>query len=151
MHNLHGNTLSLRICNINGLDKPGRKEFICDETFDFMSLTETHANQYRQATFTRDLQEHGCFWGKPMGNRQFAGVAFVYRKASAWAVHKVDFKNGDCERFYNDGRLLRVQIFRQLQRRSIVVYVVYGKSGGRWEADKKRYNCSLLKAVHEVW
>ena len=134
---------------MNGLQKPGRREFICDETVDFMALTETHANHYMQSTLPHELHEHACIWGCPMENRRFAGVAFLYKKSSVWAVQKVPFVNKTCEAYYRDGRLLCVQIFRSMQRRSFILYILYGKSGGRWEADKRRYNCNLIQAVHE--
>lgn len=40
----YGNPFSLRVCNINGLQKDGRREFLYDSTVDFMAITETHAN-----------------------------------------------------------------------------------------------------------
>ena len=156
MHMSHGNTagvgdalVKLRVCNIAGLQQHGRSEFLAEHTVDFMAVTETHANAYTQKSFVRELQEHAVLFGEPVRDRGFAGVAFMYRKSSAWSVKAVPFISGKCERFYSDARLLCVQIFRSSERRSIIVYVICGKSGARWEADKKEYNKQLLRAVHE--
>ena len=73
----------------------------------------------------------------------------MYRKSAAWAVRCVSFLHKPCERFYADSRLMCVQLFRVDEQRSSIVYVLYGKSGGRWEPDKKKDNAQLLEAVHE--
>lgn len=156
MHSLHGNTgtsdetmVHLRVCNIAGLQKPGRSEFLTEHTVDFLALSETHANAYTQKSFARELREHAVLFGDPVHNRGFAGVAFLYKKSSAWAVKEVPFLSSKCQQFYNDARLLCVQIFRSNQQRSLVVYVVYGKSGARWEPPKKECNKQMLKAILE--
>lgn len=156
MHIVHGNTKSsndqlicLRICNIAGLQKDGRSEFLADNTVDFMALSETHANIYTQQSFTREMKEHTIIFGEPVSDRGFAGVAFMYKKSSAWAVKKLSFLSNKCRQFYNDSRLLCVQIFRSDEKRSVILYIIYGKSGARWEPSKRDYNRQMLSAIHE--
>ena len=46
MKALHGNTdeeeMSVKVCNIDGLQKEGRWEFVIEHTSHFMALSETH-------------------------------------------------------------------------------------------------------------
>ena len=109
----------------------------------------TRANAYTQKSFERGLREHAVLFCHPVCDRGFAGVAFMYRKSAAWAVRSVAFLHKPCERFYADSRLMCVQLFRVDERRSVIVYVLYGKSGGRCEPEKKKYNAHLPEAVHE--
>ena len=156
MHALHGNTgesehsnIQIRICNSAGLQKDGRIEFLTENAGDFMAITKTHANDYTQRSFSRGLQEHAVIFGEPVADRGFAGVAFMYKRSAAWLVKQLSFISKKCNQFYSDSRLLCVQIFRSSEKRSIIIYIIYGKSGARWEPSKKDYNKQLLNAVLE--
>lgn len=107
------------------------------------------ASAYMQATVPKELVEHRCIWGAPVPERNFAGVAFLYKMSSAWTVQKVEFCNKTCDKYYSDGRLLCVQLYCNSERRSFLIYILYGKSGARWEPPKMKYNCELVSAVHE--
>lgn len=97
----------------------------------------------------KELIEHRCVWGAPVPERNFAGVAFLYRISSVWSVQKVAFCNKACDKFYSDGRLLCVQLFRNSEKHSILIYILYGKSGARWEPPKMKYNQDMVSAVQE--
>ena len=151
LHGNHGDehVVQFSLCNAAGLQKSGRVEFLSSLPSHFLAISETHANAYTQKSFERELREHAVLFGHPVGDRGFAGVAFMYRKSAAWAVRSAPFLHKPCERYYADSRLMCVQLFRVDERRSVIVYVLYGKSGGRWEPEKKKYNAQLLEAVHE--
>ena len=98
MHSLHGNAgrlgdsmVHLRVCNVAGLQKTGRSEFLAESTANFLAITERHANAYTQRSFARELKEYSVLFGVPVGDRGFAGVGFTYKKSSAWAVKEVTF------------------------------------------------------------
>ena len=42
-----------------------------------------------------------------------------------------------------------MQIFRSDEKRSVILYIIYGKSGARWEPSKRDYNRQMLSAIHE--
>ena len=155
MHILHGNDrdddVTLRACNIDGMQREGRWEFVVENTPHFMALSETHATlmQQQELDLRTRKDSHEVLWGAPVGDRRWSGMAFVYRKSSAWAVRKVDFRSPLCHRFWEDGRLLAVQLYRSDERRSIVIYVLYGWSGARWEMAKKAYDQQLIQAVQD--
>ena len=130
---------SLKVCNIDGLQKDGRWEFVCDNLVDFMALTETHATDFVHTKFDKKVADspYGILWGEPLGDRLYAGVAFVYRKSSAWSVQKIEFQHHPCNKFYREGRLMAVQVHRSSQKRSCIFYILYGIAGARWDAGKR--------------
>ena len=93
--------------------------------------------------------KYGIIWGHPAKDRSFSGVDFAYKKSSAWAVRSIPFLEESCLIFFNDGRLLAVQLFRSSEKHSCVIYILYGISRARWEADKRTYVQSLAAAVHK--
>ena len=155
MHILNGNSpsapFSLHVCNINGLQQAGRWEFITDHLYDFMAITETHATVLVQTGLEKKIggSKYGIIWGHPVKDRSFSGVALAYKRSSAWAVRSVPFLEESCSRFFNDGRLLAVQLFRSSEKRSFIIYILYGISGARWETHKKTYVQSMVAAVHK--
>ena len=64
---------------------------------------------------------------------EWRGVAFAFRKLSAWAARKLELLSPLRKQFYDEGRLMAVQLHRSSERRSLVAYVLYGVSGARWE------------------
>ena len=140
---------SLKVCNIDGLQKDGRWEFVCDNLVDFMALTETHATDFVHTKFDKKVADspYGILWGEPLGDRLYAGVAFVYRKSSAWSVQKIEFQHHPCNKFYREGRLMAVQVHRSSQKRSCIFYILYGIAGARWDAGKRKMVQNMISAV----
>ena len=153
MHIIHGNPagyFTLHVGKMNGLQKDGRWEFITEHLVDYMAITETHATAYVQKTLDKKISgtEHGIIWGHPLDDRNFSGAGFVYKKSSSWIVRAVPFLEPECDRYFKDGRLLAVQLFRSDEKRSFIIYVLYGISGARWEIPKREYVQKLIAAIH---
>ena len=119
MHILHSNhgddEISLRVCNVDGLQKEGRWEFIVDNTTHFMALSETHATAFNQKTVERQNkhEEHAVLWGRSSSRSavQVQWVEFVYKRSATCDVSAVKFLSSSRERFHRDGRLMLVRIF----------------------------------------
>ena len=148
MHILHGNDrdddVTLRACNIDGMQREGRWEFVVENTPHFMALSETHATlmQQKELDLRTRKDSHEVLWGAPVGDRRWSGMAFVYRKCarSIFVILCVTAfgRMGDYWRLY-----------RSDEHRSIVIYVLYGWSGARWEMAKKAYDQQLIQAVQD--
>ncbi len=113
-----------------------------------MAVVETHATAYVQKTIARNDEGSGIVWGNAVDNRTWSGVALLYAKRSAWSVRRIPCLNHNAQRFEQAGRLMAVQIWRGKSQHSVVMYNLYGKSGGRTEASKKQYNQELIREVH---
>ena len=80
--------------------------------------------------------DYNILWGAPVKQGARTGVAALVKKG-CWNSKQVSLTNSPCEKYFNAGRLLLVQIFYGKGDRSIPIYILYGHAGSRWEQSKK--------------
>ena len=150
MRAMHGNgELSLFFNNVNGLQQPGKWGMIQNLEHDVKILVETHATTYTQTAFSQDAKGSVVLWGQPVSQRDRTGVMAIVKQSAAWAVQQLAPQSERLKRYAGQGRLMILQIFRQSGQRSMIVYVVHGHSGARWEPEKRKAVVDLLEAVLE--
>ena len=151
MHALHGNTsfsFSLAAINPNGLNAPGKWATIASMAEDVVAISETHATIKSQKLLRDAGEDRQVFWGAPVGEKSRCGVAFLVRKSCAWAIREVKLID-KCGKYYSQGRLHAIQLFRGDGKRSVMLYCVYGHVGARWEADKRTFLHEMLEGIFE--
>ena len=88
------------------------------------------------------------FWSPGVPEKHYTGVALMVKRSSCWAAQELRWRDGDpCYPYWHDNRLLAAQIWLGNGGTSLLVYVVYGPSGARWEKHKRQYLDSLLDAL----
>ena len=94
------------------------------------------------------FKKYWCFWGPNPEARHFGGVAIFAKKEAFWAAKPLQFPTDHpCHAFYQDNRLIAVQVWFGRGGTSLIVYSIYGISGSRWETHKKAYLHKLLKSI----
>ena len=94
------------------------------------------------------FKKYWCFWGPNPEARHFGGVAIFAKKEAFWAAKPLQFPTDHpCHAFYQDNRLIAVQVWFGRGGTSLIVYSLYGISGSRWETHKKAYLHKLLKSI----
>ena len=158
MHILIGNTVSnnqphehisfnLIVANTNGLTVKGRWEQILSRCNDFTALVETHCTEHMQKSLPFVAKDFHILWGAPIKQGARTGVAALVKKGCCWNTKIVSLTNSPCEKYFNIGRLLLVQLFYGKGNRSILIYIVYGQAGSRWEQSKKDELESMIAAI----
>jgi exonuclease III len=110
-------------------------------------LTETHCTEFLQKSLAFDPKEFSVIWGAPVPTKSRSGVMCIARKKSLWAIKALPFLEPECQKFFDDGRLILVQGYRGKGERSFLIYGIYGHAGSRWDADKKKQTHAMLYAV----
>ena len=158
MHILIGNTVSnnqphehisfnLIVANTNELTVKGRWEQILSRCNDFTALVETHCTEHMQKSLPFVAKDFHILWGAPIKQGARTGVAALVKKGCCWNTKIVSLTNSPCEKYFNIGRLLLVQLFYGKGNRSILIYIVYGQAGSRWEQSKKDELESMIAAI----
>lgn len=115
-----------------------------------LALSETHLQSHLESTESHQFSEYHCFWGPNSPDRHYGGVALLTKRSSFWHAKKIEWPlEHQCCRFFRDNRLPAVQLWLGTGGVSILVYVVYGMSGARWEASKKTYFHTLFEAIKQ--
>ena len=115
-----------------------------------LALSETHLQSQLESTESHQFSEYHCFWGPNSPDRHYGGVALLTKRSSFWHAKKIEWPlEHQCCRFFRDNRLPAVQLWLGTGGVSILVYVVNGMSGARWEASKKTYFHTLFEAIKQ--
>ena len=131
MHILIGNTVSnnqphehisfnLIVANTNELTVKGRWEQILSRCNDFTALVETHCTEHMQKSLPFVAKDFHILWGAPIKQGARTGVAALVKKGCCWNTKIVSLTNSPCEKYFNIGRLLLVQLFYGKGNRSIL-------------------------------
>ena len=140
MHMCHGNTqntFTLCVANTNGLSAEGRWEQVLNRCQSFTALTETHCTAPMQVSLPYVARDFHMHWGAPIQQGSRSGVAALVKKGSVWQSKTVSLENTPLDKYHKAGRLLLVQIFYGCGSRSMLIYILYGPAGARWEQTKK--------------
>ena len=114
---------------------------------DFTALVETHCTEHMQKSLPFVAKDFHILWGAPIKQGARTGVAALVKKGCCWNTKIVSLTNSPCEKYFNIGRLLLVQLFYGKGNRSILIYIVYGQAGSRWEQSKKDELESMIAAI----
>ena len=88
------------------------------------------------------------FWSPGVPENHYTGVALMVKHSSCWATQELRWSEDcPCYPYWRANRLLAIQIWLGNGGTSVLVYVVYGPSGARWERHKHQYLHSLLDAL----
>ena len=152
MHALVGNagSLSIAALNVGGLQQVSKRQQLKQLNHDILALSETHLQSHLESSESHQFSDYHCFWGPNSPDRHYSGVALLAKRSSFWHAKKLEWPlEHQCCRFFRDNRLLAVQLWLGTGGVSILVYVVYGMSGARWEASKKTYFHTMFEAIKQ--
>ena len=97
------------------------------------------------------FEDYHCFWSPSPSERHFAGVALLIKKSSFWQVNPFKWSpEHPCYPFYQDNRLLAVQLWFGRGGTSMLVYVAYGPSGSRSEPAKRLTSIACLQLFRKI-
>ena len=165
MHALHGNMapkttwnhqhripldswLSFGGINVGGFSDASKWEAVKSLGHDVLALTETHIQTHLVHSYKHTFTNFHTFWSPGVPEKHYTGVALMVKRSSCWAAQELRWRDGDpCYPYWHDNRLLAAQIWLGNGGTSLLVYVVYGPSGARWEKHKRQNLNSLLDAL----
>ena len=158
MHILCGNTAAfapasdsqrfhLCVANTNGLSAEGRWEQVLNRCESFTALIETHCTASMQASLPYVARDFHLHWGAPVRQGSRTGVAALVKQGSLWQTKTISLADTPLDKYYKNGRLLLVQIFYGCGARSMLIYIVYGPAGARWEQHKKDELEEMVSAI----
>ena len=143
-------TISCGTLNVGGLQKPSKRMQIKDQSLDVFALCETHLQAHLEHSESNQFEDYHCFWSPSPSKRHFAGVALLIKRSSFWQINPLKWSpEHPCFPFYQDNRLLAVQLWFGRGGTSMLAYVAYGPSGSRWEPTKKTYFHSMFAAIQQ--
>lgn len=136
--------------NVGGLQDSTKRIRLAELQADVLGLTETHLQSHLEHSESMLFPEYSCFWSRNPDDRHFRGIGILVRKASFWASSLIQWSpDSSCYKFYEDNRLLAIQLWFGNGAMSMLVYTCYGPSGARWESDKRAYFHAMYKAIEE--
>ena len=96
----------------------------------------------------KSLKNIGVFGAQTLKLATLEVLQFLLKKEAFWAAKPLQFPTDHpCHAFYQDNRLIAVQVWFGRGGTSLIVYSIYGISGSRWETHKKAYLHKLLKSI----
>ena len=147
MRMVNGNTSVLRFCfaNADGVLGKTRGVAIDDLPADIFALSETHLTSNTMRVIDGSFPQFACYWGAPATK---CGVGFLIRKSSVWTASPLTWSiNSPCHRHYQTGRLHAISLHVGNGHRELLVYVIYGISGSRWNSHLRRQTHAIIESA----
>ena len=90
--------------------------------------------------------QFSCYWGAPATAK--CGVGFLVRKSSVWTASPLTWSiNSPCHRHHQTGRLHAISLHIGNGHRELLLYVIYGISGSRWNAHLRRQTHGIIESA----
>ena len=147
----HGNTTrhqALRICYLNpdGIMRQTRGVALSALPADIIAISETHLTAEHHKLLGRNFYDFTTHWGAPATGKK--GVGFLIRNNAVWAATPLKWgPNHPCARHYHAGRLHAISIHSGKGNREVLLYVIYGIAGARWNSQLRHQTHQVIESV----
>ena len=147
----HKPQITVASLNIGGFAEPTKWLATKQMNIDILALCETHLQHHVQHSLHLQFPNHHVIHSPGCADKHFTGVSFVINKSICWAYRTLQWTpDHPCHKFFQDNRLLGIQLWLGSGKQCLFIYNTYLPSGARWETPKRKYAHDCLNAIQHV-